>query len=400
MMQESRIEQVLHRVFQYAEREGYSGYNKFDALNSPLLKKLSLDSKWLRFAFIQAIMRSPYNLRPLLGVPKSINPKGMALFAMGYLSEYKRTGTQEARERAVYCLDWLSKNAVKGAHGLGWGYNFDWQSTLFFAPRYSPNAIVSVFCGEAFIKAFETLGGKEYLHTAEMAARFLCHDLPHLHDTQDELCIGYVPFPVKSIVLNITASAGAQIAKAASLRNDTELMRDAKRMITFVVKRKTDYFAWYYTYPAENSYIVHDNYHTGGIVDALRDYEVYSGDDSFRNIYEKGLEYYARELFLPDGAPKHMNNAIYPLDIHGSAQGIISFAKAAYWKKDYLELSDRTARWAVDNLFNERDGAFHYQKGRYLTKRFTLMRWCNAWMSKALSDLLMAHRLLERCRAD
>jgi len=395
MMQESRIEQVLHQVFRYAEREGYSGYNKFDALNSPFLEKLSLNSKWLRLVFIQAIMRSPCNPRPLLGVPKSINPKGMALFSMGYLSEYRRTGSYEMRERAVYCLDWLYKNAVKGAHGLGWGYNFDWQSTLFFAPRYSPNAIVTVFCGEAFVKAFEILGDEEYLYVAEMAARFLCHDLPHLHDTRNELCIGYVPFPVKSIVLNITASAGTQVAKVASLRNDPVLQREARRMIAFVAGRRTDYFAWYYTYPAENSYIVHDNYHTGGVVDALRDYEVYSGDDSFRDVYENGLAYYARELFLPDGAPKHMNNSIYPLDIHGSAQGIISFSKAACWKRDYLELADTIARWAIDNMFDEEGGFFYYQKGRYLTRRFTLMRWCNAWMSKALSDLLMAHRLLE-----
>jgi len=395
MIETNEIEKVLQRVLKYAEGENYSGYSKFDALNSPALKRLSLNSKWLRFAFTQAMMRSPLNLRPLLGVQKSVNPKGMALFAMAYLNEFRRTGSQEVRERAVYCLDWLGKNAVKGAHGLGWGYNFDWQSTLFFAPRDSPNAIVTVFCGEAFVKAFETLGDEEYLRVAEMAARFLCHDLPHLHDTQDELCIGYVPFSLKSIVLNITASAGALTAKVASLRSDPELMHDARRMIAFVVKRKTDYFAWYYTYPAENSYIVHDNYHTGGIVDALYDYEVYSRDDSFREIHEKGLAYYARELFLPDGAPKHMNNAIYPFDIHGSAQGIISFAKAATWSRDYLKLSDTIARWAIDSMFDERSGFFYYQKGRYITKRFTLMRWCNGWMSKALSDLLMAHHLLE-----
>jgi hypothetical protein len=394
MIGQDKIANVLQRVLEYAEAENYAGYNKFDALNSPLLKRLSLRSKWCRLALIQAVMRNPLNLRPILGVPKTINPKGMALFAMAHLSEFKRSGTQKALDQAHHCLDWLIDNGVESRHGVGWGYNFDWQSTLFLAPKYSPNAIVTVVCGEAFVKAFEVLGYENYRQMAKRAALFLRYDLPVLHATSDELCVAYVTHPVKSIVLNINASAGAQIAKVGKLCADGGLLKDARRMINFVARRRTDYYAWYYTYPAHHSYIVHDNYHTGGIVDALRDYEVYTEDTSFHDIYTKGLNYYKRELFLTDGAPKFMNSRDCPFDIHGSAQGIISFAKAAYWNKRYIHLSNRITEWAIDNMFNEEHGYFYYQKGRYLTKRFTLMRWCNAWMAKALSDLLLAYRLL------
>jgi hypothetical protein len=31
------------------------------------------------------------------------------------------------------------------------------------------------------------------------------------------------------------------------------------------------------------------------------------------------------------------------------------------------------------------DGRFYYRKGRYYTKRITLMRWCQAWMAYALA---------------
>jgi len=179
------------------------------------------------------------------------------------------------------------------------------------------------------------------------------------------------------------------------LLDDKNLLRDAGRMVEFVVNRRTDYYAWYYTYPADHSHLVHDNYHTGGIVDAIRDYTIYTRDDRFHEVYLGGLDYYARELFLPDGAPKHMNNAVYPLDIHGSAQGIISFAKAAYHDASRLALANRIAEWAVVNMFDKDKGFFYYQKGRLLTKRFTLMRWCNAWMAKALSDLLMAHETIQ-----
>jgi len=386
------INKALLHVLEYAEGEGYAGYSKFDALNSHTIKRLAGNSRWLRFLFTQAVMRSPCNLRPMLGVEKSINPKGMALFAMAYLNEFKRTGSGKARDQAVKCLDWLLSIGVVSSYGVGWGYNFDWQSTLFFVPKYCPNAIVTVLCGEAFIKAFEVLDDDKYLLAAQRAALYLRCDLPVLVDAGHELCIAYVSVPVKSIVLNINASAGALIAKVGKYLTDTKLMNDAHRMISFVVNRRTPYYAWYYTYPAGNSYIVHDNYHTGGIVDALRDYEVYTGDGRFQDVYSKALEYYSYQLFLDNGAPKYMNNRIYPFDIHGAAQGIISFSKAASFDRRYLHQGDRVAGWTIENMRDVEKGFFYYQKGRMLTKRFTLMRWCNAWMAKALSDLLLAHQ--------
>ncbi len=384
-------ERVLRMVLGYAEAHAYCGYNKFDALNSPLLKLLSSRSKWLRFAVTQAVMRSPWNLRPFLGVKKSVNPKGVALFASAYLNELRRTGSDTSLERARWCLERLEQTGVPTRHGLGWGYSFDWQSTLFFAPKYTPNAIVTVFCAEAFLKGFELVGDENYLHLARLAALFLRHDLPVLHESADELCIGYVPLPTSSIVLNINASAGGLLAKVAHHLSNDELMRDAERMIRFVVNRKTPYHGWYYTYPPGDSPIVHDNYHTGGILDALLEYERYSCDGSFGKDYQSGLEYYSRNLFLADGAPKFMNNAVYPLDIHGAAQGIITFSKASVLNSSHLDFADRIARWTLHNMFDERGHFFYYQKCRYYTKRFTLMRWCNAWMAKALSDLLSSH---------
>jgi hypothetical protein len=42
-------------------------------------------------------------------------------------------------------------------------------------------------------------------------------------------------------------------------------------------------------------------------------------------------------------------------------------------------------------LFYNKKGYFYYQKKRFYTKRFTLMRWCNGWMSRALSQLIRGY---------
>ena len=87
-----------------------------------------------------------------------------------------------------------------------------------------------------------------------------------------------------------------------------------------------------------------------------------------------------------------MSDREYPADAHSAAQAIVTFAKAARWlDPSYLECARRTARWALAHL-QAHDGSFYYQRGRFWTKRYTLMRWCNAWMAYALSLLALTQK--------
>jgi hypothetical protein len=81
---------------------------------------------------------------------------------------------------------------------------------------------------------------------------------------------------------------------------------------------------------------------------------------------------------------------VYPHDIHGSAQGIITFSRAARFGNEYRALASRIAQWTVENLYDRRKGYFYYQANRLWKKKFTLMRWCNAWMVWALASLLQS----------
>ena len=86
-----------------------------------------------------------------------------------------------------------------------------------------------------------------------------------------------------------------------------------------------------------------------------------------------------------------MYNKIYPNDIHGVAQGIITFTKASKFDPNYLEFAEKIANWGINNLYNG-NGKFFYQKGRLWKKKFTLMRWCEAWMSFALSNYIIKNK--------
>src|SRR4030042_5290507 len=79
----------LDKLRAYIEQEDFRGYDPYDALNSPLLKSLAFNKKYLRIAYIQLLKRFPLDLRPLLGIKKDYNPKGLGLFLWGYAKLYK-----------------------------------------------------------------------------------------------------------------------------------------------------------------------------------------------------------------------------------------------------------------------------------------------------------------------
>ena len=379
---------ILTSVLDAAHEKDYSGYSKFDALNSPFLNALSFNNKWLRLAFTQAVKESAINLRPLFGVKKSRNPKGIALFARAYLSLYKTTGSEEYLDRAEELVRWLLENPSAGYRNLCWGYNHIWQNTIFFQNIYEPNAVVSIFAGEALLHAFEVTGNDRYIRAARSVADFIVFDLPVLYHSGDERAIAYVLREVDAVVLNNQVLAGAFLSKVWRHTGEAHLMDAARQLINYTVNRRTEYYAWYYTHPREKSRITHDNYHTGGIIDGLLEYYEQTGDERYQEVYWKGLEYYQANLFEPDGSPRWMNDRKYPFDIHGAAQGVISFKKASKYKSWFLSQAERIAGWAVDNLYREKTADFAYRKGKWFKWNYSLMRWCNAWMARALADLV------------
>ncbi|MFQ5456606.1 MAG: hypothetical protein ACE5EA_10480 [Nitrospirota bacterium] len=377
------------KAMNYAEDNDYAGYSKYDGLNSPILDSLSFHNPYLRLIYTQIVMRSPINIRPILSVKKSRNPKGIGLFAMSYLNLYKTFNDNSDKEKAESLLSWLMDNYSQGYSGKCWGYNFAWQSPGFYAPKYMPNLVVTSVIGQAFVKGYEVLRDDKYLDTARSAVDFILKDLKVLFESGDMKCISYVPADTKILVLNVNAQAAALMINIYKNTKEELLLKEAYRLINYVVDKKTNYGGWYYTYPPGDSPIVHDNYHTGNIIDSLIDYSKSTGDPTFDIALRQGLEYYYNNLFLENGAPKFMNNREYPYDIHGAAQSIVTFSKASYLDRKYYDMALKVAEWAITYMQDKSDGHFYYQVMRLYTKRFPLMRWAQAWMAKGLSKLLI-----------
>ena len=195
-----------------------------------------------------------------------------------------------------------------------------------------------------------------------------------------------MPLPMTMRVMDVSILIGAVMAQYFELSRDDSLLDTAKRLVRYVVDQQTDYGAWFYTDPPGDSLIRHDNYHTGFILDALWRFMAATDDWQWRPVYEKGLSFYANQLFNPEGSPRWMSDCDFPHDVHGAAQGLITFSLARKNGYEYNNLCEKIYRWTINTLYHN-DGRFYYQEGKYRIKKFTLLRWCNAWMFRGMASL-------------
>lgn len=394
---------VLDRVFDTARADDFAGYSKHDALNSRLLERVAGGSRITRLVAIQSIMRSPIDLRPYVGVRKARNPKGLSLFARAFLARARRGGAADDARQAQALLDWLLDHpapfmaragARDGFPGLAWGYPYPWQDVGFFAPRDFPNRVVTSFVGQALVDAYETLGERRYLDAAREVVQFLLEAPKTLFEDDARRCVSYVPDEsVTWIVMDVSALVGSLAAHVGAHTGDAALIEEGGRLVRYVVSKQTDEGAWFYAEPPSASHITHDNYHTGFILDAILEYGEHAKSDEFEKAYVTGLEFYQRRLFEPNGAARFMSDRTYPFDIHGCAQGVITHTLQQKYRGEGAAFAERVLDWTIANMWDPKRGWFYYQ-ARHLYGSHTYrtkvreLRWCQGWMSWALSGYL------------
>lgn len=388
------LDKIIDDTYRWSRHRGFRGYNKHDALNSPLLKALLGWGRWPRIVAIQAIMRFPVNIRALLLTRRTQNPKGLGLFISGLVDCYRATSDEHYLKEAEAIVPLLTDLKSQGDwQGDCWGYPYPWQDLNFFAAENLPNAVVTCFVCEGLLDLYEINSDDTLLKTVGRAIRFLTGDLPVLYETETELCFSYIPDTRNTArVMDVSILIAALISRYAALSNDMAHAGTARRLVHYVVVRITQEGAWFYTDPPEDSPITHDNYHTGFILDALNRYMHYSGNTDYQAHYDRGLTFYKEKLFNSDSSPRWMDSKDYPHDIHGAAQGLITFSRHIDANRSFLQA---LFGWTITNLYSGK-GKFYYQKTRWFTKRITLMRWCNAWAFRALAAYRLARASQEK----
>jgi len=375
------LEESLDALYRYVEKEGYLGWDVFDGLNSVLFKKSPFNqSDHIRLAWIQFFKRSPVNFRKLALVPKGYNPKGLGLFASGLVALGKF-------DEAGRLLDILEGMTCSGYAGISCGYNFDWQARAFYVPVGIPNMVTTVFVANAFLESadyadYTDSNAKEYLELVKGACEFILKELV-LFEDKDTLCFGYIPGEGVR-VHNANMLGAALIASVYSHTKNREYYEKSRKAMAYSVAALNEDYSWPYGELLHHQFI--DNFHTGFNLVALKDWMDYTGENIWEEELKNAYRYFLSTFWLEDGRPKYYHNSLYPIDIHCSAQGIVTCLKLKDYDDRSIPMAKKIAEWAINNMQDE-TGYFYYQKTRWYTNKIPYMRWSQAWMFYALSKL-------------
>jgi len=382
-----------HDLWQWCRAQGFAGYDPYDALNSRWFQATPLKhSRLARLAWTQFHKRSPVNFRSLIRIPRERNAKGIALFALAALAEYRRSQTKEAEVEARELLDDLMWMRLKGFKGAAWGYN--WQSRVFFAPRGTPTVVPTAFAARALCEAAKVFGEEEYLPFARTVCDFILNDLNRSEEAGGEVCFSYSPLD-QTRVFNASLLAGETLAAVGRLTGEASLCDWAMRAATYVIRRQRPDGSW--AYGADDHQSWADGFHTAFILGGLsRIIDVIGSEpgavatglvDELDNTLRRGYEFWQERFFLGDGWPKYYPDRLYPADAHSAASAIVALVDLRGRIPGTMILAEKIARWALDNL-RDSDGYFHYQRRRFYTVRIPYMRWSQAWMAYALARIL------------
>jgi hypothetical protein len=380
-----RAAATCESLLAYCRARDWAGYDPYDALNSRILDRIPrAGGRIVRIAATQINKRLPVNLRPLLGVTKEQNPKGIALFLMSLIG-LSRAGLADRREWIASMIERLAKLRSRNDGYWCWGYSFPWQTRTVLVPRWAPNLVCTTFVANALLDAFEAGGDARCLRMAVSAGEYVVNEL---YWTDGDAASGFsYPVPDSRVrVDNANFLGAALLCRIYRHTREERFLEPALRVARHSAAKQHDDGSWDYGEMPTQRWI--DNFHTGYNLCALRTISRYGGTAEFEANILNGFDFYRRHFFRDDGAPKYYHDRMYPIDIHAVAQSILTLLQFRHLDEGNLVLALGVYSWAMNHMWDDR-GYFYYQVGSRFRNKISYMRWSQAWMSLAVSALLV-----------
>ncbi|WP_036228322.1 glycoside hydrolase family protein [Marinobacterium jannaschii] len=369
-------------ILENARRDNFAGFDPFDGLNSKLFKLApSLKKGIFGLAWIQLHKRSTLNLRPLLGVQKARNPKGVGLFILGLLEDYQRTGDAAFLKEATRLGDWLleQKSDQSVWKHACWGYHFDWNARAFFVPKGKPNIITTIYVAQALYALGLETGGQSYTNAALDAAYFIVDSL--YTEADGRRFFAYIPGE-DAFVHNASLWGAAWVAFVGDKKSDDQFKELALKVARQSVEEQAEDGSWVYGARHHHQFI--DGFHTGYNLEALHIIRKAQGTSEFDDAIERGLSYYKDKLIEDDGTAKYYDSNPYPLDMHSVTQVVITLLKVSGSLED-RELARKVIEKSIETLYMPAKKRFMYQKHKGVSNKVDYMRWTQAWVYYSFS---------------
>ena len=97
----------------------------------------------MRFGAQQVVKRLPVNVRPILRIPKQLDPVSVALYLQGIAHRAQAERSQARSAEAARCVALLADLSSSGWRHPCWGYPFDWETRYGPIPANTPTIVAT-----------------------------------------------------------------------------------------------------------------------------------------------------------------------------------------------------------------------------------------------------------------
>jgi hypothetical protein len=315
-------------------------------------------------------------------------PIADAHYAMGFAFLHEATAEPAYFDKAVHFLRELEKSRCPDFKEFCWGYPFDWVTRTGVIKKGTPLITTTPYAFEAFLQIHRLRPCDEWKNILESIARHVATDIKDFRFSDTADTCSYTPYDEGKIV-NASAYRAFTLVSAAWFLRKDELKKIAERNINFVLETQKPDGSWPYAVDGARDFV--DHFHTCFVMKALAKIYRLNGDPKIRAALERGLDYYLKNLFGPDGMPRPFSKAprltVYQCELYDCAECI---NLCLLLKKDFPQLGTTLETVVAGILENwiRRDGSFRSRKLILGWDDVPMHRWAQSQMFRALAFYL------------
>jgi hypothetical protein len=318
-------------------------------------------------------------------------PIADAHYAMGFAFLSQFFNREEYYDKAVHFLEILKSTRCPVYKNYCWGYPFNWE-TIYGTIRQGTPLITTVpYVYEAFREVWQIDHKDEWLQIMKSIAVHGLEDYRDLETSPSSSTCSYTPDPKQSVrVVNANAYRAFLLMRAAQDFSNEKFRKAAQRNLNFVIESQNADGSWYYAMDGKRSFT--DHFHTCFVLKALVKIELMSGGRACTEAIEKGIEYYAANLFDRRGLPKPFSRAprltVYRRELYDYAEciNLVVLLNGRFPKLD------QSLSVVLDDILNQwqmRDGSFRSRRLLLGWDSTPMHRWAESQLFRSLCLLLL-----------
>jgi hypothetical protein len=317
-------------------------------------------------------------------------PIADAHYAMGFAFLASAQGGDKHYQRAVHFLEILQETRCRDYEDYSWGYPFDWETRTGTIREGTPLITTVPYVYEAFSQVHEIDKNQKWLGIMRSIAEHGFKSYRDVETAPDTATCAYTPAPDDPCgVINASAYRAYLLTKAGIELSQPPYLEVASRNLHFVLASQNADGSWYYSTDGTRDFV--DHFHTCFVLKALAKIEELTGCPRCANAIERGLSYYARHLFDPNGLPKPFSKAprltVYRRELYDYAE-CINLAVLLKGRSPELDrllsgvVMDLLARW------QKPDGSFRARQLLVGWDNVPMHRWAQSQVFRSLCFLL------------